>query len=84
MFGHLSLRQTFNRSLLSTIMLIAVSQFNFGFDQQGFNTTQAMDAFERQFGWYDPKKKVYYLESWWLSLFAGLPYIGFGIGEFLV
>ncbi|KAF6834706.1 vegetative cell wall protein gp1 [Colletotrichum plurivorum] len=80
MFGHLSLRQTFNRSLLSTIMLIAVSQFNFGFDQQGFNTTQAMDAFERQFGWYDFKKKVYYLESWWLSLFAGLPYIGFGIG----
>ncbi|KAF5510567.1 High-affinity glucose transporter ght2 [Colletotrichum siamense] len=80
MFGHLKLRKTFNRSLFTTVMLIAVSQFNFGFDQQGFNSTQAMDAFERQFGWYNPQKKVYYLESWWLSLFAGLPYIGFGIG----
>ncbi|KAL0940279.1 vegetative cell wall protein gp1 [Colletotrichum truncatum] len=80
MFSHLNLRQSFNKSLLSTILLIAVSQFNFGFDQQGFNSTQAMDAFERQFGWYNPTKKVYYLESWWLSLFAGLPYIGFGIG----
>lgn len=81
MFGHLKLRKTFNRSLFTTGMLIAVSQFNFGFDQQGFNSTQAMDAFERQFGWYNPQKKVYYLESWWLSLFAGLPYIGFGIGK---
>ncbi|KAF9874435.1 vegetative cell wall protein gp1 [Colletotrichum karsti] len=80
MFGHLSLRQSFNKTLFSTIMLIAVSQFNFGFDQQGFNTTQAMNAFERQFGWYNPTKNIYYLESWWLSLFAGLPYIGFGIG----
>ncbi|KAJ0330977.1 hypothetical protein COL922a_012161 [Colletotrichum nupharicola] len=80
MLGHLKLRKTFNRSLFTTVMLIAVSQFNFGFDQQGFNSTQATDAFERQFGWYNPHKKVYYLESWWLSLFAGLPYIGFGIG----
>ncbi|KAK0377532.1 hypothetical protein CLIM01_05084 [Colletotrichum limetticola] len=80
MFSHLALRQSFNRSLTSTILLIAVSQFNFGFDQQGFNSTQAMDAFERQFGWYNAKTKAYYLESWWLSLFAGLPYIGFGIG----
>ncbi|KAK1625733.1 general substrate transporter [Colletotrichum phormii] len=72
MFGHLKLRQSFNRSLTSTILLIAVSQFNFGFDQQGFNSTQAMDAFERQFGWYNAKTKAYYLESWWLSLFAGI------------
>lgn len=79
--GHLAFRETFNLSLTMTIVLIAVSQFNFGFDQQGFNNTQAMDAFERQFGTYNAKKKAYELESWWLSLFTSLPYIGFGFGK---
>ncbi|KAF5012258.1 hypothetical protein FDECE_1639 [Fusarium decemcellulare] len=78
--GHLAIGETFNLSLTMTIVLIAVSQFNFGFDQQGFNNTQAMDAFERQFGTWDDKKQSYQLESWWLSLFTSLPYIGFGSG----
>ncbi|KAH7011328.1 hypothetical protein EDB80DRAFT_749804 [Ilyonectria destructans] len=58
--GHLAIRETFNSALTLTILLIAVSQFNFGFDQLDF--------------------KVYFLESWWLSLFTSLRYIGFGSG----
>ena len=49
-FANIALRERFNSKLSLTILLIAVSQFNFGFDQQGFNTTQAMDAFQRTFG----------------------------------
>lgn len=71
--GHLAIRETFNSSLTLTILLIAVSQFNLGFDQLGFSATQAMDAFERQFGTYNPVTEVYFLESWWLSLFTSLP-----------
>lgn len=82
-FENMALRETFNLKLSLTILLIAVSQFNFGFDQQGFNTTQAMDAFQRTFGSYNEAEGHYYLESWWLSLFTGLPYIGFGCGKFL-
>jgi MFS transporter, SP family, sugar:H+ symporter len=46
-FKHLALRQTFNKRLALAVTLIAISQFNFGFDQQGYSATQAMDAFER-------------------------------------
>lgn len=77
---HLDLKQTFNGTLIWSILLIALSQFNFGFEQQGFNTTQAMNQFAKKFGVYDTGKKRYELESWWLSLFTGLPYIGFGVG----
>ncbi|KIX06960.1 uncharacterized protein Z518_04936 [Rhinocladiella mackenziei CBS 650.93] len=59
---------------------LSVSQFNFGFDQQGFAATQAMDAFDRQFGKYNSKKGTYELPTVWLSLFNGLNYIGFGGG----
>ncbi len=81
--GHLALRETFNRKLTITVFLIAVSQFNFGFDQSGFSATQAMDAFDRQFGTYVPKMKKYILEPYWLSLFNSLNYISFGFGKFL-
>ena len=48
-FGHLALRESFNTRLTLTVLLITISQFNFGFDQQGFASTQAMDAFAAQF-----------------------------------
>jgi len=60
---HLALRQTFNRRLILTAALIAVSQFNFGFDQQGFASTQAMDAFAGQFGVWNTKKQTYVLPT---------------------
>ncbi|KAJ3547155.1 hypothetical protein NM208_g1656 [Fusarium decemcellulare] len=42
-----SLGKTFNKRLTFSVALIAISQFNFGFDQQAYSTTQAMDHFER-------------------------------------
>uniref|UniRef100_A0A8H7K9P3 Major facilitator superfamily (MFS) profile domain-containing protein n=1 Tax=Bionectria ochroleuca TaxID=29856 RepID=A0A8H7K9P3_BIOOC len=70
----------FNRRLAIAVSLIALSSFNYGFDNQAFATTQAMDAFDKRFGEYDPIKKTYYLPSTWLALFNSLNYIGFAAG----
>ncbi|CAH0052386.1 unnamed protein product [Clonostachys solani] len=70
----------FNRRLAIAVSLIALSSFNYGFDNQAFATTQAMDAFDKRFGEYDPVKKIYYLPSTWLALFNSLNYIGFAAG----
>lgn len=70
----------FNRSLALSCSLIAVSTFNYGFDNQAFASTQAMDAFEKQFGVYDPAAGTYALEPYWLSLFNSLNYIGLFVG----
>lgn len=51
------------------------------FDQQGFNSTQAMDAFDRDFGVCDAKG-VCALEPYYLSLLNGLIYIGFAAGQY--
>ena len=79
--GKLDLVKTFNARLTTTVILIFISQFNFGFEQSGFSNTQAMDAFEKQFGVYIPKTKKYGFTPKWLSLFNSLPYISFGIGK---
>ncbi|RFN54002.1 hypothetical protein FIE12Z_1749 [Fusarium flagelliforme] len=70
----------FNRRLALSCVLIAVSTFNYGFDNQAFATTQAMDAFDKQFGVFDEKTGKYVLEPYWLSLFNSLNYIGFAAG----
>ncbi|KAF3396776.1 Hexose transporter HXT13 [Talaromyces pinophilus] len=70
----------FNRSLLVSVIVIAISTFNYGFDNQAFATTQAMDAFSKQFGTYDRATGTYELNSVWLSLFNSLNYIGFVVG----
>ncbi|KAF5976405.1 RGT2-like protein [Fusarium bulbicola] len=70
----------FNPRLALSCVLIAVSTFNYGFDNQAFATTQAMDAFDKQFGVWDEKTGKYVLEPSWLSLFNSLNYIGFAAG----
>lgn len=70
----------FNRRLALSCMLIAVSTFNYGFDNQAFATTQAMDSFDKQFGVWNVEKKAYVLEPSWLSLFNSLNYIRFAAG----
>ncbi|KAJ9639278.1 hypothetical protein H2204_003889 [Knufia peltigerae] len=80
---HLALRESFNLRLTLTALLIAVSQFNFGFDQQGFASTQSMNAFDKQFGRYNAKKHTYELPTVWLSYFNGFNYITFGFGIIL-
>jgi hypothetical protein len=77
---HLRLRETFNRQLTLSILLITFSQFNFGFDQQGFAATQAMNSFAKQFGEYDLTKNVYYLPTVWLSMFNGINFLGQAAG----
>lgn len=72
----------FNRRLALSCVLIAVSTFNYGFDNQAFATTQAMDAFDKQFGVWNEKTGTYILEPSWLSLFNSLNYIGFAAGEY--
>lgn len=70
----------FNRRLAIAVSLIALSSFNYGFDNQAFATTQAMDAFQEKFGEYDETKGRYHLPPTWLALFNSLNYIGFAAG----
>jgi SP family sugar:H+ symporter-like MFS transporter len=73
----------FNKSLLFTVLVLATSTLNYGVDNQAFATTQAMDAFTRQFG-VQNKNGKYVLDEQWLSLFSGLIYLGFGVGASLL
>jgi SP family sugar:H+ symporter-like MFS transporter len=70
----------FNKQLILSCTLIALSSFNYAFDNQGYATTQAMDAFIRQFGDYNPTTKKYALGVRWLSFFNGFPYLAFACG----
>ncbi|KAH6652562.1 general substrate transporter [Truncatella angustata] len=70
----------FNRNLALAVTLVAVSTFNYGFDNQAFATTQSMEPFIRQFGVYNETSRAYELEAYWLSLFSSLNYIGFAFG----
>lgn len=83
MFGleHLALRETFNKRLALAVTLIAISQFNFGFDQQGYSATQAMEPFIRQFGRFNEAEQQWGLPSVWLSFFNGFNYLGQAFGE---
>jgi hypothetical protein len=72
----------FNRRLTLSVVLIAISQFNYGFDNQAFATTQAMGPFNRKFGECDPKTNKCDIPSHLLSLLNSLPYIGFAIGPY--
>ena len=62
-FGHLDFRGTFNKRLTTAALLITISQFNLGFDQQGFAATQAMNAFAKQFSHCDEVKQEYVLNT---------------------
>ncbi|KAK1468657.1 sugar transporter [Colletotrichum melonis] len=78
--GIKSVTQHFNKRLFASVFLIAVSQFNYGFDNQAFTSTQAMDAFERQFGEYDEATRQWKIPTYFLSLLNSLNYIGFAAG----
>lgn len=73
----------FNRTLTLAVALIAVSTFNYGFDNQAFATTQSMEPFTEKFGVYNAKTKTWNLEPYWLSLFNSLNYIGFAAGKLI-
>lgn len=71
----------FNRALAFAVTLVALSSFNYGFDNQAFATTQSMDSFIKQFGVYNAESNSYKIEPYWLSLFNSLNYIGFAFGK---
>ncbi|KAH7394268.1 putative sugar transporter [Phaeosphaeria sp. MPI-PUGE-AT-0046c] len=72
--------ECFNLRLALGCTLIAFSSFNYGFDNQAFATSQAMDAFARAFGDRNARTGKYALDPAWLSLFNSLNYIGFASG----
>ncbi|KAH9209485.1 sugar transporter [Leptodontidium sp. 2 PMI_412] len=78
--GRVGFRRHFNRQLALACLLIAMSTMNYGFDNSGFNTSMAMDSFQKQFGDLNPKTGKHRLPPVWLSLFNSLPFIGFGFG----
>ena len=73
--------QYFTKHLAFACGVVAISTFNYAFDQQGFNSTQAMDAFDKEFGHYDAKEELWELETYYLSLLNSLVYIGFVSGK---
>jgi MFS family permease len=72
--------QHFNRHLAIAFAVIAVSTFNYGFDNAAYNNTQAMEAFQEQFGDWNAETGKYAISPSWLSIFNSLNYIGFGAG----
>ncbi|KAL8365695.1 hypothetical protein RB595_004479 [Gaeumannomyces hyphopodioides] len=70
----------FNGQLALAFAVIAVSTFNYGFDNAGYATTQAMEPFQRQFGEWDAAAGMYRIPPYWLSLFNSLNFIGFAAG----
>ena len=71
----------FTKNLALACGLVAISTFNYAFDQQGFNSTQAMDSFNKTFGHYDPEQETWVLDTYYLSLLNSLVYIGFAVGK---
>ncbi|KAI9732081.1 MAG: hypothetical protein M1834_004177 [Cirrosporium novae-zelandiae] len=76
-----SVSQNFNKTLALSCSLIALSTFNYGFDNQGFATSQAMDAFAKRFGVWNEEDQEYELEAYFESLLNSLQYIGFAVGS---
>lgn len=74
----------FTPRLGAAVGLIALSTFNYGFDNQGIATGQAMTAYKRQFGVFDPGTNTYAISTYWTSLLNSLNFIGFAVGRCLL
>ncbi|KAH8714587.1 general substrate transporter [Ilyonectria robusta] len=70
----------FNKRLVYSCALIAISQINFGMDQSAFSNTQAMPAFKEMFGTYNEATGTYALDTVYLSLLNSINYVGFVFG----
>jgi len=73
----------FTLQLWLSVILIMISTMNYGFDNNSFNSTQAMNPWLQQFGTYDPPTKTYILPGYVSSLFNSLVYVGFATGVFI-
>ncbi|OKL61906.1 hypothetical protein UA08_02624 [Talaromyces atroroseus] len=70
----------FTPTLGAAVGLIALSSLNYGFDNQGIATSQAMTAYKKQFGTYNPSTGAYAIPTYWTSLLNSLNFIGFAVG----
>ncbi|TLD09672.1 hypothetical protein PspLS_11384 [Pyricularia sp. CBS 133598] len=74
--------RAFNGRLALSVLLIAMSQVNFGLDLGIFSGSQAFPAFARDFGAFNPDLDPprHEVEPYFLSLLNSLPYVGFMLG----
>lgn len=81
MFQNNVLVQNVNGRLAFASAVMMLSQINFGMDLVAFANTQAMPAFNKRFGEYNPHLKRYAVEPYFLSLLNSLTYTGqlFGV-----
>lgn len=62
----------FNLNLICSITLLVLSSFNYGISDQAFASTQATNAFAKQFGDFDVESKTYVIPALYLSLLNSL------------
>ncbi|CRK33463.1 hypothetical protein BN1708_001141 [Verticillium longisporum] len=72
--------QHFYKTLALSSLVIAISTLNYGFDNNSYMTSQAVEPFIRHFGSFDTRTGTYELPTAWLSMFKSLNYIGFAFG----
>lgn len=70
----------YNRTLFFASGMIFLSSVNYGFDNTGFSSTQAMDGFIQQFGEINPATNKHWIPPYFLSLMNSLVFIGFACG----
>lgn len=70
----------FTPRLGAAVGLIALSSLNYGLDNQGIATSQAMTTYKKQFGEYDPSLGEYAIPTFWSSILNSLNFVGFAIG----
>ncbi|KAI5459034.1 general substrate transporter [Mariannaea sp. PMI_226] len=73
----------FNPQLAGAVGLIALSTLNYGFDNQGIATSQAMAAYKKQFGVYNPETGAWAIPTYWTSLLNSLNFVGFAVGLYI-
>lgn len=76
------LARHFNPRLAGAVGLISLSTLNYGFDNQGIATSQAMESYKRQFGVYSAETDTWAIPTYWTSLLNSLNFIGFAAGAY--
>jgi hypothetical protein len=77
-------RRTLSPMLILSTGLLVISAFNYGFSDQAFASCQAMDAFDRQFGFYNEKTHAWKLHPLFTSLYNSLKAGGQIIGAWFL
>ncbi|KAL4868254.1 hypothetical protein BDV12DRAFT_197476 [Aspergillus spectabilis] len=78
-----NLTRHFTPRLAGAVGLISISTLNYGFDNQGIATSQAMASYKRQFGDYDTETDAWAIPTYWTSLLNSLNFIGFAVGLYV-